>query len=91
MPTVGAMPGLSGFVTGSWQGIVAPAKTPGDVIAKLNGEIARILTLPDIKEVLSSQGTVAVGNRSEDSNKWMAGETARWAKVIKETGLKLQE
>ena len=90
-PTVAEMPGLEGFVTGSWQGIVAPAKTPSDVIAKLNGEIARILALPDIKEVLSSQGTVGVGNSPQDSGKWMAGETARWAKLIQETGIKLQE
>ena len=48
---------MPGFVTGSWQGILAPARTPPDVIAKLNNEVARVLKLNDVREVLTSQGT----------------------------------
>ena len=60
---------LPGFVTGSWQGILAPPKIPRELLAKLNAEIARILQLPDVKQILESQGTVPIGNSSEDARK----------------------
>ena len=81
---------LPGFVTGSWQGILAPARTPPDVIAKLHGEIARILKLPDVKEVLVSQGTTPLATSPQDTGRWFASEKERWTKVIKESGFKLE-
>jgi tripartite-type tricarboxylate transporter receptor subunit TctC len=89
-PTVSEGPGLAGFVTGSWQGVKAPARVPQDIIAKFNAELVRVLALPDIKEKLTSQGTDPVANSPQESAKWFAGEHARMAKLIKDTGFKLE-
>ena len=87
-PTVAEM--LPGFVTGSWQGIMAPVRTPPDVIAKLHGEVTRILKLPDVREVLVSQGTTPLATSPQDMGRWFASEKERWVKVIKESGFKLE-
>ena len=89
-PTVGEGPGLAGFVTGSWQGMLAPARTPADVVTKLNNEMVRVLALADIKEKLGTQGTEPVANSSQDTARWMASETQRMGKLIKDTGFKME-
>ena len=81
---------LPGFVTGSWQGILAPARTPPDVIAKLNNEVARILKLNDVKEVLTSQGTTPLATDPQETGRWLTEEKERWTKVVKESGFKLE-
>jgi len=81
---------LPGFVTGSWQGILAPARTPPEVIAKLNGEVSRILKLPDVREVLVSQGTTPLAAGPQDTGRWLAEERERWAKVVRDSGFKLE-
>ncbi len=88
-PVVAETPGLEGFVTGSWQGVLAPAKTPPEIVAKLQGEISRIINTPDMKEKLSSQGADPIGNSPAEMAKWLASEKERWAKLIKATGFKL--
>jgi tripartite-type tricarboxylate transporter receptor subunit TctC len=88
VPTVSET--LPGFVTGSWQGIVAPARTPREIVSKLNAEIARILNLPDVKEILTSQGTTPIANSSAATHKWFATERESWGKVIKASGFKLE-
>lgn len=90
-PVVSETPGLEGFVTGSWQGVLAPAKTPPEIVAKLQTEIARILHTPDMKEKLSSQGADPIGNSPAEMAKWLAAEKERWAKLIKATGFKLEQ
>ena len=90
-PVVAETPGLEGFVTGSWQGVLAPAKTPAEVVAKLQTEIARIIHQPDMKEKLSSQGADPIGNSPAEMAKWLAAEKDRWAKLIKATGFQLEQ
>ena len=90
-PVVAETPGLEGFVTGSWQGVLAPAKTPPELVARLQTEIARIIHTPDIKEKLSSQGADPIGNSPAEMGKWLASEKDRWAKLIKATGFKLEQ
>jgi tripartite-type tricarboxylate transporter receptor subunit TctC len=87
-PTVAEV--LPGFVTGSWQGILAPSRTPPDTIARLNNEVARILKLPDVREVLVSQGTTPLATGPQETGRWLAEEKDRWSKVIKESGFKLE-
>ena len=81
---------LPGFVTGSWQGILAPARTPPDVIAKLNNEVARVLKLNDVREVLTSQGTTPLATGPQETGRWLTEEKERWTKVVKESGFKLE-
>ena len=80
-----------GFVTGSWQGILAPARTPPELVAKLNAELARILKLPDVVTFLNSQGTTPVASSPQETAKWLSDERVRWSKVIKESGFKLEQ
>lgn len=89
-PLVAETPGLEGFITGSWQGILAPARTPPDIVAKVQGEVARIIHSPEIKNKLSTQGADPIGNTPEAMGQWLAAEKDRWAKLIKATGFKLE-
>ncbi len=90
VPTVGES-GVPGFVTGSWQGILAPAGTPRDVVVKLQSEVARIVRVPEINEKLSQQGAEPIANSPEQMGEWLKSEQARWAKLIRETGFKLDQ
>ena len=81
---------LPGFVTGSWQGVVAPARLAPEIVARLNGEFARILKLPEVRDSLTSQGTVPLFMSPPEMARWFAAEQERWAKVVKESGFKLE-
>jgi tripartite-type tricarboxylate transporter receptor subunit TctC len=87
VPTV-AEQGLAGFDASSWYGLVAPAKTPEPVLAKLRDEVAKALKAPDmvarIHELGSEPGTVS----GKDFGAFLAGETRKWADVIRTSGAK---
>ena len=87
LPTV-AESGLPGFETGSYQGLLAPAGTPREIVTKLNAEVARILNTPDMKEMLAKQGTEVRAGAPEALGAFIVNEKARWAKVVKEAGIK---
>jgi len=86
-PTV-AEQGLPGFETGSFQGIVGPAGIPKDVVARLNGELVRVLNTTDMKERLAKLGTEVRAGTSESFGSWLGTEQAKWAKVVRESGVK---
>ncbi len=79
--------GLPGFDVSTWFGVVAPAKTPKPVIDKLNGEIARILKIPDVRERLLVQGAEPVGNTPEEFDRMIRFELKRCAELIKLAGI----
>ena len=83
LPTV-AEAGVPGYAATSWYGISAPARTPKEIIARLNAELVKILKMPDIREQLSSQGVEPVGNTPEQFAAYIEAEIAKWAKVIKD-------
>ena len=85
VPTI-AESGLPGFEASSWFGVLAPAGTPHDIVAKLNGTIAAWLATPDAKEKLLAQGAIAAGGSPEDFAQHIDRETAKWAKVVKASG-----
>jgi len=80
--------GLPGFVTGSYQGLLAPAGTPRDVVLKLNAEVTRVLNTPEMKAMLAKQGTEVRAGTPEALGAFIASEKQRWAKVVKEAGIK---
>jgi tripartite-type tricarboxylate transporter receptor subunit TctC len=88
VPTIGEF--LPGFETGSWQGILAPAGTPRDIVTKLNAELTRILNTADMKERLLGQGAEVRTDTPEALAAWIGGEKAKWAKVIRDSGIKLE-
>ena len=89
LPTV-AESGLPGFASEDWQGILAPAKTPPEIVAKLNGELQRVLGLPELKEKLIAAGFDARTSTPEWFADFMKAETVKWAKVVKEAGIKAE-
>ena len=88
LPTI-AESGLPGYEAINWFGFAAPAGTPKDTVTRLNREIVRILHLPEVKEYLLKLGAEPVGSSPEALAQIMASEAARWAKVIKALGLKI--
>ena len=90
VPTV-AESGYPGFVTGSWQGILAPPGTPREIVAKLGGEVGKILATPEMKEKLEAQGAEVRVMTPQEFSAFIASERDRWAKVVKEAGIKATE
>jgi tripartite-type tricarboxylate transporter receptor subunit TctC len=87
VPTVSEL--IPGFVTGSWQGVMAPAGTPKPIIDKLNKEMAAIVRQPDIREKMDALGAEIQTNSPEEFGAWMKAEIANWAKVIADANIKL--
>jgi tripartite-type tricarboxylate transporter receptor subunit TctC len=88
VPTV-AESGLTGFEASSWFGLLAPAGTPKDIVAKLNGEVAKWLATPEAKEKMAAQGAIPAGQSPDDFTRHIAAETVKWQKVVKESGAKV--
>lgn len=87
VPTL-AESGVPGYNVTQWQGILAPANTPRDVITKLHAEIVKLMHRPDVKQLLATDGVEPVGNSPEEFGAHIKAEIARWAPVIKATGAK---
>jgi tripartite-type tricarboxylate transporter receptor subunit TctC len=88
VPTI-AESGYPGFEASSWFGLLAPAGTPAAVIAKLNAEGNRWLATPEAQAKLEAQGANGAGGTPADFAHHIALETAKWAKVVKESGAKV--
>jgi tripartite-type tricarboxylate transporter receptor subunit TctC len=71
----------------NWYGMIAPAATPPAIIAALNKITTTALADPNVKEKLAEQGLTTVGNSPEQFRDYIATETAKWAKVIKDAGI----
>ena len=82
--------GVPGFEITQWYGLIIAAKTPQPIIAKLNKEIARILHQQDVKDKLATDGAEAVGNSPEQFGAHVRNEVAKYGKLVKQLGLKLE-
>lgn len=85
LPTV-AEQGVPGFSTSSWFGLVAPARTPQPVVDKLIAEVKKALESPDMSARFRQLGLEPGTEFGKDFAAFMRDETAKWAKVIKESG-----
>lgn len=88
LPTISES-GLSGYEVTQWYAMQAPAGTPKEVLAKLNGEVRKILSMPDIVERLSAQGAEPAPTTPEALEAYIKTETAKWAKVVKASGARV--
>ncbi len=80
--------GVPGFEAYSWVGILAPAKTPKDIVNKLNKEIVDILKQKDVAEKLNQQGALPVGDTPEQFSAYVKAEIDKWGAVVKSANIK---
>ena len=91
LPTVAEVggPQLAGYEASSWFGLLAPAGTPADVVNRVQQETAKALASPSLKEKLQAQGAIPSGNTPAEFARFIEAETAKWAKVVKSSGAKV--
>jgi tripartite-type tricarboxylate transporter receptor subunit TctC len=82
-------PALKGYDATSWFGLLAPAGTPAEIVTRVQQETAKALSSPLLKERLQAQGAIPSGMTSAEFAKFIAAETAKWAKVVKASGAKV--
>jgi len=80
--------GLPGFAADSWFGIMVPAGTPKDVIAKLNAEVIKALDSAEVKDIITRQGGEVKGSSPEVMAAQIRGDREKWGKVVRESGAK---
>lgn len=80
--------GFAGFTGSTWAGMLAPAATPKDIIRRMSEEVGRIIRSDETRARLDAMGTFAAGGTPEEFDAFIAAETAKWAKVIKDAGVK---
>ena len=88
IPTI-AESGLPGFEASSWFALMAPAGLPKDLLARINAETLRVMAMPDVKEKLALLGLDLAPGSPEALASHIQSETLKWAKVVKESGAKL--
>jgi tripartite-type tricarboxylate transporter receptor subunit TctC len=89
VPTVSES-GLPGYAAANWIGVVAPAGTPAAVVEKLHKEISAMQDLPEVQKQLQNQGAEIMRMSSAEFAKFIASETAKWGRVVKDAGIKAQ-
>ncbi len=89
LPTV-EQGGVKGFEGSSWQGVVMPARTPREMVAKVHAELAKMLKSADMKEKILQQGGFASGNSPEEFSAFIKYEFDKWAKVAKAAKIRIE-
>ena len=89
LPTV-AEAGVPGYAAEAWYGLYAPAKTPPDIIDRLNKSAANALRSDAFKRLSVNEGLVMVGGPPEELDRYVHGEEERWRKVIEDAGIKIE-
>jgi len=88
MPTI-AEAGVPGYDVTQWFGMVAPAATPVAVISRLNGEMNKMLAMPEVRKILAARGADPAGGSAADFAALIRKEDAKWAKVVKDSGARV--
>jgi len=81
---------LPGFEASSWYGISAPGGTPKDVLFKLNQEIARRISTPDVRERVAGEGAEIVAGSPDQFGAFYRAEIEKWGKIIRAAGIRLE-
>src|SRR5947207_14110519 len=89
LPTVSEA-GVPGYAAEAWYGLYAPARTPPDIIDRLNKSAAKAVQSEAFKKLGVNEGLVMVAERPEAPDRFFSGEEERWRKVIQDAGLKIE-
>jgi len=89
VPTL-AEAGLPGYEAGSWYGILAPAGTPGAIVARLNAEINQAVRQPEVRERLAAEGAETLGGTPEEFASHLKAELARMGRLMREAGIRME-
>ena len=89
LPTI-AEAGVPGFEVRNWYGVFVPAGTSREIVMRLNGELTKILQMPDVKAKLLESGIEALHGSPEQFAAYIQSETKRWAKVVKDSGARAE-
>jgi tripartite-type tricarboxylate transporter receptor subunit TctC len=82
--------GVAGYDTSTWGGLLAPAATPKDIVAKINAQVNLILKMPDVRERLQAAGAEPGSGTPEDFARFLTSEEAKWGQVAKASGATAQ-
>lgn len=88
-PTM-AEAGLPGFEAATWNGLIAPAATPVEIVNKMNADIVRVLNMPDVRDKLAANALEPIGDSAAAFQTFINTEIARWARVVKSANLKAE-
>ncbi len=80
---------VPGYDSAVWYGFAAPAGTPGEIVARLNGEVLRVLAAPDFRGRITLEAITPIGSTPEEFGVFIKSEIVRWAKVVKDSGAKV--
>ena len=81
--------GLKDFDAVGWNGLLAPAGTPREIVNRLHAEVARVLRIPEVRDQLTSQGADIVANSPDEFSAWIRVEVKKWAEVVRVSGAKI--
>ena len=81
---------LPGFEVVGWYGVIGPANLPQPILKRLHEELVKILNQPDVKSRIESDGSEPVGSAPEEFRRFMRADMDKWAKLVKESGAKLE-
>jgi tripartite-type tricarboxylate transporter receptor subunit TctC len=87
IPTV-AESGVPGYEAAQWFGLMAPAGTPREIVNTLRAEVVRVLQMAEVRARLAGDGAEPVGNMPEEFAAYIRAETAKWSKVVRDSGIR---
>ena len=87
VPTMAEV-GVVAYSLTNWFGLLAPAGTPKDVLAKVHADVVKVLAEPELRKKIAEMGADVVGNSPEEFGAWMRAESAQWAEIIKSANIR---
>lgn len=89
LPTVSEA-GVPGYSAGTWYGVFLPAHTPSEIVTRISAALKEVLASPALRATMAAQGTDVAWDTPEQFSAFVRGDSAKWAKLIREAGLKVQ-
>ncbi len=87
VPTLAEATGVAGLEAVSWYALMAPARTPPAIVARLNEAVSAAMKAPEVAAAMAAQGALPVGNSPAELSAVIAADTARWGKVVRDAGI----